>query len=561
MSKTSGSQSRAQAVKRPSKAKDRQYFAELLLKLEDRLDVNRYKAEGIHLWPLMRWELARGIKQVQFDDEFSDTVDTVRSLGFTGGREERVEVMRRAREVEREQYPEAEHQRQEQIARLKALGPCDFAVFAKVEMYYQKIGDKFYAPIIDPVYENLARRGPAHVIGLEPIDIACVNEPCRLSIDPYMRLTSKMRLEPPPPGMEEQVREINAVLEEIAPDFSLDFEHLAGRFNRYRRRVWFFRDVLETLMPRAVFCSSFVGWAPLIWAAREAGIPAVDIQHGGQSPYHYHTTQWTKLPPEGYELMPDFFWVWGEAIRSYITPWLPGAANRHIAVVGGHRYVAKWKSAGAEASIDDPRAAALFERMDKAEKVILVTLGYSVEEIVPKGLYDAIKSTPDWLWLLRLHPINRGQRALDEMKTKFVDAKIENVEYESSTLLPLHPIMARVDCHVTPFSTTGREAMVFTVPTLVIHPIGGTYFKDEIAAGTFGYAEDGDDIVAWVNDEANGAGASGPAGEPFIEVDDARAEAAIDLILAASRRQQPLARSIRRIWRRLRAAVGWSSGR
>lgn len=513
-------------------SKDRRFFAELLLELERRLDVNAVRAGGIHLWPLIRWELARGIKAIEKDKSIA-AVDKMRSAGFAGGPEERAEVQARSRAQERKAYANPNRQIAEQLRQLRELGRRDFLVFTKIEKYYQPIGDAFYAPVLDPIYEELGAHGSVAAVALGPLDIACVNQPLSLSIDPYMRISSKMQKQNLPDEVRLWVLKLNALLDEIAPDYQLDFDRVTNRLNRYRRRTPFFRDVFEILKPRMVFCSSFTGWAPMIWAAREAGVKTVDVQHGGQSPFHYITTHWTDVPPEGYELLPDFFWLWGEPIRSYIDPWLPGGASRHLPVVGGNRYVAKWKR-GACTNAEDDELRALLQRMDDAKRVVLVTLGYSVEEIVPECISDAIRSTPEWLWLIRLHPINRGQNATNEILRKFDPHEYVNIEYESSTRLPLYELMSRVDSHVTTFSTACREASAFDVPNVITHPIGQTYFSTEIERGEYSYADSGTEIVHCIERAENGQMKLLAQAKPYIETDDAVAEAALKFMIAQS---------------------------
>lgn len=484
-------------------AKDRRYFAELVRVLEERVDVNAIVAADIKLWPLIRWELARGIKGTAVQDDVGSAVNEVRGEGFTGGREERVEIMRRQRDAERARYPDAQSHRAEQFERLKTLGPCDYLVCSKVEKYYQPVDGKFYSPILDPVYEDLRVRGKTHVIGLEPLDIECINEPTRISADPYMRLTSRMQKEDACAVVAAQLAHINSVLEEVSPAFRLDVERLNIRLNRYRRRVLFFEDVLRATRPRAVFVSSFVGWAPLIWAARKQGVVTIDIQHGGQSPFHYHTTHWSKLPSDGYELLPDVFWVWGNAIRDFITPWLPASAERHIPVVGGQRYVAKCLR-GSPVLDESEDGRTVVAHLAGGERTVLVTLGYSVEEILPDTLREAIARTPTWRWLIRMHPINRGEAAIREIQAKTVDSGLENVEFQASTRLPLYTVLTLADFHVTPFSTTCREAAAVGIDSAITHPIGKTYFAEEIAAGEFIYAETAQAIIEAASERPDG---------------------------------------------------------
>ncbi len=210
------------------------------------------------------------------------------------------------------------------------------------------------------------------------------------------------------------------------------------------------------------------------------------------------------------------FWVWGTAIKNYIDPWLPGNSYRHRPVVGGHRYVAKWTNEGSSIANDNEEAT-LHEHVDGAEKVVLVTLGYSVDDILPDCVLQAIEQTPNWVWLIRMHPINRGQAAIDEIRSKTVDRSVTNVEYELSTRLPLYTLLMKSDFHVTPFSTTCKEARALGIQSAIVHPIGGTYFKEEIENGYFGYAETADALLKLIVDSETKSSAAAP---DFIETDD-----------------------------------------
>jgi len=280
---------------------------------------------------------------------------------------------------------------------------------------------------------------------------------------------------------------------------------------------------MEFLRPKVLFYSSFTGWTPLTWACRRLGIPTVDIQHGGQSPYHYLTTHWTKVPTEGYDFMPDYFWCWSDTNRRFIEPWLPGGACRHVPLVGGNRHVAKWRRLGETLLAADERE--YLAKLRTKRKVILVTLGYSVEEILPQSLVEAVANAPDWSWLFRLHPLHRGPSVVDGLRRRLRSAGVADVDVEMPTRTRLHALLAAAHHHVTPFSTAGREALAFGVPTLIVHPVGRTYFADEIESGIFQYAESAQEILARLSHQE----ARAPDAR-YIETDDALVERLLERI-------------------------------
>lgn len=542
------------------KASDRRLFADLMVEIERRIDVNSLRFEDIVLWPLIRWQLARGIKGIESGsaaarrDQVKERLENIgrraglalgtsamgpssiwrqglqfarRIFGGTAGRRASVsgESERFALAVRADLA--------RQFDRLRSVGPIEFVVFAKTEKYYQRVGDRRYAPVTDPVFEDLQRFGRALSVALEPLEFECVNPPLRLDIEPHMWLT---RRDPMPQvhGLEEWSGRLNETLRAIAPDFHLAPDKLLNRLQRYRRKHAYFREVISILQPRSVFFSSFTGWAPLTWACRQLGVPTVDIQHGGQGPYHYLTTHFTQVPEEGYALLPDYFWCWSSANCDFIAPWLPGRARRHIALVGGNRNVAKWLRAGNSLLSQDERD--YIEMLGLRPKVVLVTLGYAVQNILPDAVVEAARRTPEWSWLFRLHPLHRESGVVAAVQRKLQAAGVVTAEIKMPTQVRLHALLSVVHHHLTPFSTTGREAVAFGVPTTIVDPVGRTYFADEIAQGTFGYAEDAEAIVAALGAGQVARAASKQEYLQYVETDDSLVSRLVDRILQPSAR-------------------------
>ena len=116
----------------------------------------------------------------------SKAVAEGRGKGFAGGAEERVRTRAEARDRERARYGNPRDQIKEQLRLLREHRGQDFLVFSKIEKYHQPVGDQFYSPILDPIYEDVQRFGRTLAVALGPLNIRCVNEPLCLSIDPYM---------------------------------------------------------------------------------------------------------------------------------------------------------------------------------------------------------------------------------------------------------------------------------------------------------------------------------------------------------------------------------------
>ena len=91
-------------------SKDRQFFAELVVELEQQIAVNDIVHDGIKLWPMIRWMLAKEIKGTAVDKSVKNSLDAVRSESFTGGREERQELMKKRQQQERDANPDPQAQ-------------------------------------------------------------------------------------------------------------------------------------------------------------------------------------------------------------------------------------------------------------------------------------------------------------------------------------------------------------------------------------------------------------------------------------------------------------------
>ncbi|MEM8744997.1 MAG: hypothetical protein AAGF14_10210, partial [Pseudomonadota bacterium] len=457
-------------------AKDRQYLVRLLLDIEDNLPVNEIMLEGVRLWPLVRLQIGLAFKKTHLSPEptssstSANQATTVRDDGFPTDAEQRKALNRTHRASLPREPDKLQALLEDQWAMLSEHAQPDFLILSKIEKYYQRVGSRRFAPVLDPVHEDLAARGKSLTVALEPLDFACVNEPVRVDVAPHMIATSKWPKVSDDQALR-QMNEIQAYLRSVNSSVSISPEGVIDRFNRLRRRAAFFRQMFETLAPRAIFMSSFTGWHAAVWAARQLGIPTVDIQHGGQTAYHHTNTHFGDMPEEGYVFLPDYFWLWGDMNRDFIAKWLPGNAERHVPLVGGNRNIAKWYRDRDEGKLADADKAFLEACVD-APNLVLVTLGNTADKLLPDELLQAMGASPELNWLVRLHPNKRDADTRDVIKRELEGAGCTAFDVDAPTDVRLHTVLSVSRHHVTPFSTSGREAAAFGVPTTICHAIG-----------------------------------------------------------------------------------------
>jgi hypothetical protein len=270
-----------------------------------------------------------------------------------------------------------------------------------------------------------------------------------------------------------------------------------------------FRIYLERAMPPCVFISGQRRTnMAMTLAARQMGIPSIDIQHGaaiyGPTGYKWHS--WLRMPDDGYELLPDYFWVWSESaadrIRAHANPSCP----RHLPVVGGNPVLLR------EAGYRLPRGVGW--RIRRAQKVLLVTLGLLDRDGLPDQLFAAIaRSNPRWLWLVRLHPQDWSSFSrIETLRRRLRDGGINNVEIDVASSAPLPALFEVADWHVTPYSSSAVEATAFSLPTVFVHPLARSVFGHLLELDGFFYADSPEAILDRISDSPTSV-------EPLVRFD------------------------------------------
>jgi hypothetical protein len=257
----------------------------------------------------------------------------------------------------------------------------------------------------------------------------------------------------------------------------------------------YFERLMRRSGARVACCSVYntlVGMAFCL-AARRSGIPAVDVQHGvtaGNPAYE----GWSRVPEDGFALLPSHFWCWSETDARPVRGWPSGAAERHRAFVGGHPWLALWRSAR-------PLAAALRARLPDrggASLAVLVTLNWS------SGFSDRLtalmRSAPrDWTWWIRLHPLMTRERAA--IRSWCASEMPGRADVDAATDLPLPLLVEAADVHVTHNSTVIQEAARLGTPSVAIDARAIDVYADELASGWAVFAGDTPAIVEAVRSQ------------------------------------------------------------
>ena len=137
-------------------------------------------------------------------------------------------------------------------------------------------------------------------------------------------------------------------------------------------------------------------------------------------------------------------------------------------------------------------SAAILKRF---RKVILVTLQWTIP--MPRHLLDVMKHSPeDWYWLIRLHPLQKQDKAQTAREIRRQGIGIARFDVEQATEAPLYALLEHCHCHVTCSSSVSYEALAFHVPTVIIHASGRHLFEEDIKESVFSCALTRDSLMA-----------------------------------------------------------------
>jgi len=356
----------------------------------------------------------------------------------------------------------------------------------RVEDYSEVHKGQAYHRIFDPLYDKFASRYSilkVHLLSRRLLDLNFAHPGAYLYLENLMKVKG---------GQEKsQIANLNLFYEMMSgyniP--ALPSEHLHLEIEAAFQLVAPLAYIFKATGCKAVFSTCFYsaeGFA-ISLASRLAGIISVDVQHGRVNEYEIPMTGFSKMPASGYDILPHFFWSWSDEAAAIMRKGRPKESSDfgNRTVVGGHPTIWKWlEDGGTELDSDTER---LEKQMDSAEKVVLVTL-QDFPNPLPDSLIDAIENSPSgWLWLIRCHYRFRVDIPAVE-NLLMMRGLSQRTEVCRSTNAPIFWLLSKVDHHVTLWSSTVYEALVFGLSSTVIHEEGLKNFHSEIERGLFDFA-------------------------------------------------------------------------
>jgi hypothetical protein len=238
----------------------------------------------------------------------------------------------------------------------------------------------------------------------------------------------------------------------------------------------FYRRVLAVHRPEVVYCVvAYAGPAPLLAAAREAGIRSVELQHGVISRYHlgysYPGVDFAKLA-----YFPDQLWSWGEPWDTLMDVPVPEARR----VPYGFRYF--------------EHEASRYRDLPRAPKRVMVisqgTIGRELSELVLR-LWPRLASagcTLDY----KLHPSEKARWRQYPALVALSELPNVTIRTEGN----LYELMARCEWQLGVYSTALYEGHALGLKTALARLPGIEYMDRWFERGAAIDAQALPDVIA-----------------------------------------------------------------
>jgi len=227
----------------------------------------------------------------------------------------------------------------------------------------------------------------------------------------------------------------------------------------------------------------------LAWAAKEANIICYDLQHGiaGATKSRAYS-QWSRIPKNGYKIMPDGFWCWTEEDAEAIDEWGKLQNSPIRTFVGGNVWARLWNENKYPSSFFSDKLIKAKYLKSKGIKIM-----FSLQdEYIPTILFELLEHAPSsWNWWVRCHPRYLDHLPLIQSQLH----KYNNIEVLNVSKDPLPLLLKHADVHITPWSAVAFDAKEFGLTSIVCHPSAEIFFQKEIERGDFLFATDFNQII------------------------------------------------------------------
>ncbi|EAJ2845521.1 hypothetical protein C5533_03550 [Campylobacter coli] len=253
-----------------------------------------------------------------------------------------------------------------------------------------------------------------------------------------------------------------------------------------------YKELLLKLKPKLVVCHHLQWNAPLFSAAHELGIKTADIQDGelvgGVNPTY---NGWSKIiPKEGYEGLPNYFFVRSEKDCQHIDNEFLG--SKHKAILLGNPYLYLQRR-----FVSDNIKSKYNDVFKKYNKIVILLLAMDLPDIFKDIVAN---SNEDILFILRHHPNPVKKFSVDD----FFDIPYNNLligdDFDNCVIGELFNVC---DCAISSGSAASKEFVQWkdNVASFIFDKTTSKHYQAEIEDGNLIFINDYNEFYKHLKNE------------------------------------------------------------
>lgn len=438
----------------------------LITRIENQLDTSKFMFKGINTWPLVRHILWFKLisQEVKDQKDFSDYKRIWRSrLGTLAA------------------YLHYFFSRKSDKNGAQVL-------FFSRPAYLQELDEEIlFDRVVDPIIDSLDGSTK-----FKKYYVANVSSPQKLAFEHSLIFQSYFSL------AGQLTTEHKRALVEVADISTISLAFLTNSYEKKLKTFsrWYvaaYKELKKYHNARRIYLTSwyFPDMMGVCAAAKSLKIETVEVQHGKQGKFQAMYSGWSKIPKNGFEMMPDKFWCWGHPSCEHILEASPDRKH-HTPFVGGYPWIDYYRRNKSE-TFDSPYLNS---------RVVLVTMQApqgSNRERIPDFIINFILCNlqSDTLFIFRAHPNDSAGLAYCAKRVEVLPPGTYLIEPGKENLYDLFQVATH---HITAYSSCCYEALVFNVPTLLYGEEASTIYEEEIAKGVFTWNDsNAEGLAAWLS--------------------------------------------------------------
>ncbi|WP_147819489.1 glycosyltransferase family 9 protein [Salidesulfovibrio onnuriiensis] len=381
-----------------------------------------------------------------------------------------------------------------------------------------------YEKNLEPLLEAFGARGMPSLM-LTPGHL--YPSPCRVPqvfIQPEMDIVAAKGILGPTPRFSEEAEGLEECIQYLNssgnPGADMTLSDLRKGMGHVFRYATLFGKKFDSHQATAGFLVDFQGVAGMgfILACKRRGLPVIVVQHGMQPKNSALYSQWTKVPENGYELLPDFFWVRSRADAAKFNDWIRQCPGRHEVIVGGDHFQSLWLE-GQEDFVKshDELIRKRWPRTKGRTYVLIALNGVDEEEdrkICELIEYAIDRATGHHFWI-RSHPCRLDHA--ERLKNKLSERARNVCFFAGVSELPLYAFLRHADAVVTMFSSVAADAAAFGLKTVYLDPKGDDIYVGMLPPGFASYADTPERVMQVLRSAVHSRKSMGKKGSDLLE--------------------------------------------